>query len=173
MMVMCFNASVNARTLSSSWKRNTSGKLSSKLSKASKLSMRWESSTEIWRVPTYSSTKIRLQNSVISMSPKLQRRDSSTRRLVHHIMQVQRCGKISHMTWNLIYGLLDVSSMRCVLWYLHSGLMTWMDYSRKSSRVSTHLSQVTTLWTWECWSRHFYRSIQHRDQLQSRLLRCQ
>jgi len=167
-MEMCSKGFASAKTISNSWRRSTSGKLLSRLSRAWSRFMSSRSCIATWRAPTFSCTRTPPPNSVILMFPKSQRKACFTLRQEHHTTRAQRYGKISPMIWNPISGPSAASSTRCAPLCLHSELMTWMVFLSEYSRVSTLQSQVTTRWTCASWLRHCFRFTQQRDLLATR-----
>lgn len=78
----------------------------------------------------------------------------------HH----QKFGKTSHTIPRVTFGVLAVSSMRCVLWILHSEPTIWMACARKFAKVFTHQSQQLTLLILFRWwelvsSKHLIRDL--------------
>lgn len=149
MMAMFSNVSVSAKTPSSTWRRNTSGRLLSMLFAVLRLFMTSKFYTETWNQQTFSYTRITLLSWEILTSLKLRRKVFCTRRQELLTMLVQKFGRISLMISNLTSGLSVVLFMKCVPWCLHSVLMTWTAYLRKYSKVNTLRFPVTIQWTWD------------------------
>ena len=87
------------------------------------------------RAPMYFYSKMAKQNSVTSMSPKLQKQALDIHKPEHHITPVQKCGRICPMTPRAIYGPWDVSSMKWLHYARHLKQRICLAYIRKSPRA--------------------------------------
>jgi len=86
------------------------------------------------------------------MSQRLQRKDCSTLRRAHHTMPRQRCGEISHTILRVIFGHLDVSSMKWLPSNLPSEQTIWMVYIRGSWKEPIPRYHRLTPRIWLLWS---------------------
>jgi len=148
-MATSFNWSRTIQKCSNISQKMRYGESLYRLQEALKCCMMPRSFTEIWRAQTYFWTKMELPFWVIWMSVKLPKKDCCTRRQEHHIMQVQRSGKISHTITNQTYGHLDASYMRLLHWNHHSEPTTCKVSTRKSLKDSTpkYLTNLAVSWT--------------------------
>lgn len=130
-------------------RRRRFGTCSSRLSGVSKLFTTERFCTEIWKVRTSFCIETCKLNWGISMFLKLSRRDWATPRQELLTTQALRCGEICLMTPKVIFGHLDVSYMKCVLWFHLLEQTTCKVCTKKWSKENTQEFQNTSVRKWQ------------------------
>jgi len=104
---------------------------------------------------------------------KLQSRVFYIRRLAHHTMPHQKCGKISLMIASRIFGVSAVFSMR--FWHCIHPLerKTWTDSSKRWRWVSLMSHPSTSQANWEIWSPAWSGSTRRIDPRVNSFCGCQ
>lgn len=163
MMEMSSSVFVTAKTKSSTWRRNTSGRSRFRSSKAWSRCMSCAFCIEIWNRQTSSCIKMAQRSLVISMWARWLRRVFSTRRRERRTTRVLRCGRTNPMIWSLTFGRSVALSTKCARWCPHSVPTIWTVFTNECSKGSTLLFRPITAWTCVSWSKPCCKWIPNHD----------